>query len=146
MERANKKRTKNVQKAWWLNPVINGGIGFSVLMLAVILSPLVLIKTEDPNSLAFVAAVVSVFIGSAVSGILNGIQSQNKDMISPLISGGLILLLIVTISLFYKSEFDLIEFFIIFGVIFAASFLPTLIMGNMKSNNKRNLKKVMKRR
>lgn len=126
--------------------LIFGLLGILITVLLILLSPFILIKMPDPNSVSSVAAFVCLFIGGFISSFLASTRLGIEAIKSGLLVGATMVLIILPISFFIKGSFDLIGAAITLSIIMISAFLGGFIVFRMNTDQKRNMKKAMKRR
>ena len=130
----------------YLYSLIGGGIGVLISSFLILLSPFVLIKTQNPNSISAITAFACLFIGSFVSSFLTAFRFGSDTIKLGLFIGLAMLLIIFPISLFIKGEFDVLGALINVTIIMVSTFLGGYLIHRLNTNQKRSMKKVMRRR
>ena len=126
--------------------LIGGLIGLAISISLILLSPLVIIKTQNPNSFSSIIVWVALFIGGFVSSFIIATRFPTIPLKSSLLVGGFILLLLLPFSFFVKGEFDIFSALITLLVIFGSAFLGGFAVYRLNNDQKRNMKKALKRR
>ena len=144
MEKRQKLNTG--KQNWWVNSLIGGGVGLAVTVISVLLMPLLLLRSPDPNALILPAAAICLFIGAIAGSIIGALNAKGKEMISGAINCGIIFAAMLLISFMFKKGFDLIGFLVLTAVIIISSLLGAFAVMKMNTSQKRNMNKMMKRR
>ena len=126
--------------------LIGGVLGIAISVLLILLSPLILIKTNNPNSLSAITAWICLFIGGFVSAFLAATRLGNEAVKSGLLVGASMILIILPISFFVRGDFNVIGALITLLVIMLSAFLGGFAVYRLNTDQKRNMKKAMKRR
>ena len=126
--------------------LIGGILGIAISVLLILLSPLILIKTNNPNSLSAITAWICLFIGGFVSAFLAATRLGNEAVKSGLLVGASMILMILPISFFVRGDFNVIGALITLLVIMLSAFLGGFAVYRLNTDQKRNMKKAMKRR
>ena len=126
--------------------LIGGVLGIAISVLLILLSPLILIKTNNPNSLSAITAWICLFIGGFVSAFLAATRLGNEAVKSGLLVGASMILMILPISFFVRGDFNVIGALITLLVIMLSAFLGGFAVYRLNTDQKRNMKKAMKRR
>ncbi len=86
----------------------NSVIGFlwtlPVCMLLIFISAFTALKFPDPNSLVSVLAVASLILSFLSCGFISGKLNSSSTFLCSLISGGIMILFIMIVSLFIKGD------------------------------------------
>lgn len=128
----------------WLCALIGGGIGLGVIVVFALLSPLLILRTDDPNSMTAVFAAVSVFSGGAVGAFISA--NRAKSFVSGMLSSVVIIIPMLLVSLLTSETPEWSSALISLIATISASALGAYIATAMGKNKKRNMKKAMKRR
>lgn len=130
----------------WLSSLISGGIGLVVTLMLVLLAPMLLLGMDDPNSFILPIAILCIFAGGATAGVMAAMLMKGDEVLSALISAGVILIPVVLVSLLFEKGFDIIGFLIILAALAISDMLGAYVVVKINSSQKRSMKNAMKRR
>ncbi len=141
-----KNNNPNSEPSFVVSAFIGGGIGLLISVLLILLSPIILLKTANPNSLTALMAWISLFVGGIISAFLVSKQFKQITLGISLAIGGVMAVCLVPISFFVSGEFDILGAVITLIIIFGSTFLGGFIVYKQSSNRNRSMKKALKRR
>ncbi len=145
MDKTKKRQIGEQSESLWLTSLIGGLIGLGVMMISALLLPLIIINTDDPNSLLLPVALICAALGSFAGGFISARKAKGAELISGIITAVTILLPLALISFIYKAGFSLINFGIIAAVIIGLSIFASYLVAKSGTNKKQNMKKLMKK-
>lgn len=143
---AQKRKIPNQGENVYIISLIGGLLGIVISVLLILLSPFILIKTPNPNSLSAITAWICLFIGGFGSSFLASMRSGNEFIKSGLLVGASMVLMILPISFFINGDFNIFGALITLAVIMLSTFLGSFAVYRLNTDQKRNMKKAMKRR
>lgn len=127
----------------WLCALIGGGIGLGVVLVCALLSPLLILKTEDPNSMITIFSAISVFSGGAVGAFIAA--NRSKSFACGMLSSVVIIVPMLIVSILTRETPEWISALVSLIATVGASALGSYIATAAFKNKKRNMKKAMKR-
>lgn len=128
----------------WLCALIGGGIGLGVIIVFALLSPLMILKTEDPNSMITIFSAISVFSGGTVGAFIAA--NRSRSFACGMLSSVVILVPMLIVSIITSEAPGWSSALISLIATIASSALGAYIATAAFNNKKRNMKKAMKRR
>ncbi|MBE6691915.1 MAG: TIGR04086 family membrane protein [Ruminococcaceae bacterium] len=145
MDKTKKRQIGGQSESLWLNSLMGGLIGIGVMLISALLLPLIIINTDNPNSLLLPAAIICTALGSFAGGFVSARKAKGEELISGIITALTILLPLALISFIYGKGFSLINFGIIAAVIIGLSVFASYLVAKAGTNKKQNMKKLMKK-
>ncbi len=126
--------------------LIGGGVGLTFILVLVLVSPFLLLSTNDPNSLGIYTAAICALIGSGVGSAIASMLCKENALQAGLLSGATEVIPIITVSLFLPGSINFVNCAIMLSSIGVGAFSVPFFMTRMRSNQKKNMKRIMKRR
>lgn len=141
-----KKIRKGENQSLWVNILIAGGIGLGVILLTVLISPLLLLKAENPDGLVLLTLLICVALGGFIGGFISAKASDGAEIVSALLTALVMVIAILICSFLYKKGFSLTGLLFVVGTLSLSSLLGALAVLKMRNNKKHNMKKLKKMR
>ncbi len=122
---------------------LSAAIGHAVAILFLFLTSTALAKNEDPSSLMPVAALVALFIGAAICGLVSGkaVDGPFGGAISGLVFSGALVVISLVLNAFSPSGEDLYGIGFKIGMLAGATLLSALV--GLWVNGRKNPRKSM---
>ena len=146
MEHNKKRATPATTQNAFICALVGGGISLAVMLIAALAFPLAALKFEDPNASAMPISYICAFIGALIGAFAAAKKCGHSSVQTGLMSGAVMLLPMILVSLVIPGGGSIISALIIGAVIMGASFLGSFVNMKLSGNRKRNMKKAMKRR
>lgn len=134
------------EKSVFICALIGGGVALLITLVLALLMPLLLLATDDPNSLVMPTVCTCSFLGIAVGAVISAKLCNDSFVVSGLLTFAVMFLPILLISLIIPSENNFLSAAVLLVSSLASSLLVSVLFSKLSGNRKRSMKRVMKRR